>query len=171
MKSRGFTLMEMMIAVAIVLVLAGVTYPIASNSIAKSRQLSCLANLRSIGVAMESYLQDHNRRMPVLESARPSKQSDIPVLETAFASYLPDPEAFHCPADHKVFKKTGSSYGWNSVMSGQPANSLSFLGVDGRPDKIPLVADKEAWHAKPKGSNILYADLSASTELRFSTGP
>jgi prepilin-type processing-associated H-X9-DG protein len=47
--------------------------------------------------------------------------------------------------------------------------NLSFFGIEDRPEKIPLVSDKEAWH--PDGTNFLYADFSGSSQIRFTTGP
>jgi prepilin-type processing-associated H-X9-DG protein len=49
-----------------------------------------------------------------------------------------------------------------------PVSKLSFFGIKDRPDKIPLVIDKEAWH--PHGTNFLYADQSSSSKARFATG-
>jgi len=169
MKSRGFTLVELLVVIAIIIVLAGLSVPLVRRGIGKSKQAACLGKLRSIGVAVESYLQDNNRRMPPLQASRESKDEEVKVLETELAVYLPSKDSFQCPADSKEFTKTGCSYIWNSAVSGQLASNLSFLGKDGRPQAIPLVADKEAWHPEPKGTNILYADFTASSDLKFTT--
>ncbi|MGC4016257.1 MAG: type II secretion system protein [Luteolibacter sp.] len=169
MKSRGFTLVELLVTITIIIVLASLSVPLVRRGIAKSRQAACMGKLRNIGVALESYLQDHNRKMPELAAARSSKDEEVKVLETELEPYLPAKDSFQCPADAKEFKKTGSSYIWNSSVNGQLASNLSFLGKDGRPQAIPLVADKESWHPEPKGTNILYADFTASSDLRFTT--
>jgi len=169
MKSRGFTLVELLVVILIIGVLAAISYPVIRASVAKSKQATCLSNLRNVGVGLESYLQDHNRVMPMLAAGRSSKTDDTKVLETELAPYLTNPDVFHCPADAKEFTKSGSSYLWNTVESGLPENKLSFLGLTGDTQRIPLVADKEAWHPGPMSTNILYADLSASRDLRFVT--
>lgn len=171
MKTRGFTLVELLVTIAIVATLAGISYPVIRSAVARSRQAACLAKLRGIGVALENHLQDHHQKMPVLASARTSKESEEPVLETVLAEYLQDPEAFHCPADREQFLKTGSSYFWNSTQNGKPATKLDFVGLDGRPQAVPLVADKGPWHPAPRATNILYGDFSASSDLRFATDP
>ena len=77
--------------------------------------------------------------------------------------------AFHCPADKKEFQKSGSSYLWNSTQNGRHVSQLVFFGVKGRPDRIPLIYEKETWH--PSGMNFLFADMSSSNKLRFAAAP
>ncbi|MGL4400082.1 MAG: type IV pilin protein [Luteolibacter sp.] len=162
-KSRGFTLVELLVVIAIIAVLAGIGYPVTRSFIAKSHEATCLGNLRSLGVALQSYLQEHNQIMPDLAIARSSKTEDIAVLDTVLLPYLDSPDAFRCPADKTAFEKTGSSYNWNSTQSRRPVSDLYFFGV--REDVIPLITDKESWH--PGGTNFLFADLSSSNKPRF----
>ncbi len=168
---RGFTLVELLVVIAIIGTLAAISYPFLRKNIDKSRQVSCLTKMRALGVALESYLQENNRRMPDIASSRSSKNDDVAVLETVLMPYLNNEEAFHCPADGKQFAKTGSSYLWNSTQSGRLASNLAFFNLDEKPQAIPLIADKEGWHPGPKSTNIVYADLSASSDLRFVTSP
>lgn len=167
-KTRGFTLTEMLVVIAIIGTLAGIGYPVTLSFIAKSRETACLSQLRSIGVALQTYLQEHSDRMPELATGRASKTEDLPVLETVLLPYLNTPNAFQCPADKVQFAKSGSSYLWNSTQNGLHVSQLSFFGIQGRPDKIPLIADKESWH--PGGTNFLYADSSSSNKPRFAAG-
>jgi prepilin-type N-terminal cleavage/methylation domain-containing protein/prepilin-type processing-associated H-X9-DG protein len=165
-RSRGFTLTEMLVVLAIIGTLVGIGYPVTRSFIAKSREASCLGNLRSLGVALQTYLQEHNDIMPDLQIGRASKTDDIPVLDTALLPYLGSPDVFHCPADKLEFEKTGSSYNWNHLQSKRRVSDLYFFGV--REDTIPLISDKTAWH--PSGTNFLFADLSSSNKPRFIAG-
>lgn len=165
MKRRGFTLVEVLIVIAIIVVLAGIGVPLGRSMLGKSRQAACLNKLRSLGVGLESYLQDHQQKLPELAAGRASKSDDSPVLETVLLPYLENPEAFKCPQDSKEYPKSGSSYLWNSTQSGLHVSQLSFFGIKDRPDKIPLITDKEAWH--PSGTNFLYADQTSSNKIRF----
>jgi prepilin-type N-terminal cleavage/methylation domain-containing protein/prepilin-type processing-associated H-X9-DG protein len=165
-RHRGFTLTEILVVLAIIGILAGIGYPVSRSFIAKSREATCLGNLRSLGVALQSHLQEHNDIMPKLQIGRASKADDIPVLDTALLPYLDSPEVFHCPADPVDFEKTGSSYNWNHLQSGLHVSNLYFFGV--REDTIPLISDKTARH--PSGTNFLFADLSSSNKPRFVTG-
>ena len=168
MKRRGITLIELLVVIAVIGTLAGIGFPVARSVLARSRQATCLNQLRSLGVGLEGYLQDHQRILPELAAGRASKTDDVPVLETVLLPYVENPDAFKCPQDSKEFGKSGSSYLWNSTQSGLPVSQLSFFGIEDRPDKIPLITDKEAWH--PDGTNFLYADLSGSTKVLFATG-
>jgi prepilin-type N-terminal cleavage/methylation domain-containing protein len=172
MKSTrpGFTLTELLVVLAILGALAAFAIPAGRAVQARSRTAGCLSNLRQIGVGLEAYLQDNNQILPDIAAGRKSKAEDVPVLETALASYLPDSKVFHCPADHKIYEKSGCSYIWNSSQSGRHRLKLEFFGKTGQDNRIPLISDKESWHPGASGVNFLYADLSASTKVNFGVG-
>ncbi|MFK7852359.1 MAG: type IV pilin protein [Akkermansiaceae bacterium] len=163
----GFTLVELLIVIAIIGVLAGIAVPVSRSMVAKGKEAACLGNLRSIGIGLQSYLQDNNNRLPVLALGRASKSSPEPVLETVLLPYLESEEVFRCPADTEEFSKTGCSYNWNITQNGLHVSKVEFLGKD-QPASIPLVSDKESWH--PGGTNFLYADFSSSNKPRFVAG-
>ncbi len=163
MKTRGLSLIEMIIVLAIIGVLAAVVYPVTRSAIAKSREAACLSQLRTLGTGLQSYLQEHQNIMPELAILRNSKTEDVAVLDTVLLPYVGLPGAFHCAADAKLFEETGSSYSWNHLQSGRRASDLYFFNL--QEDRIPLITDKEAWH--PAGTNFLNADLSSSNKLRF----
>ena len=167
-SSGGFSMTELLVVLAVVGALAGIAFPVTRSVLAKSREAACLDKLRGLGTALEGYLQDHQQILPDLEAGRSSKQDEIAVLETVLLPYAGSPEAFQCPQDATHYAKTGSSYLWNSTQSGLHVTQLSFFGIKDRPDQIPLITDKEAWH--PSGTNFLYADRSSSNRIRFSIG-
>ena len=166
-RPSGFTLTELLVVLLIIAVLAAIAIPVTRSVLARSRMTACLSNLRQIGVGLEAYLQDHADNLPNVAAGRKSKMEDVPVLETELAPYLPNSESFHCPADHEVFKDSGSSYIWNSTQSGRNRYRLEFFGKSGTDKRIPLVTDKEDWHPGETGTNFLYADLSASNKVKF----
>lgn len=165
---RGFSLVEMLVVLAILAALAGIAIPITRTLLAKSREAACLGQLRALGVGLESYLQDHQQKLPQLAAGRATTADATPVLETVLLPYLENPSAFKCPQDAKQYAQSGSSYLWNSTQNGLLVSQLAFFGITDRPDKIPLITDKEAWH--PHGTNFLYADASASNRARFAAG-
>lgn len=166
---RGFTLIELLVALVIIAALAAIAYPVIRSGIQSSQRAACLSNLKQIGIGLEAWLQDHNQRMPEWEAGRRSREEDIPVLETGLAPYLAEATVFECPADPEQYRKTGSSYFWNTTQNGLRVTSLEFFGTD-QPERIPLVTDKEAWHGDPIGTNFLYADRSAENRVRFAPG-
>jgi type II secretory pathway pseudopilin PulG len=162
---------ELLVVVVIVATLAAIGTAVVRSGIRSSQRAACLSNLRQIGVGLEMYLQDHGDRMPVLAAGRQSRASDEPVLETVLLPYVQNESVFQCPADPEAFRKSGSSYLWNTTQNGLHISELSFFGSDDA-SRIPLVADKESWHSDDDegGTNILYADRSADTRLRLNAG-
>ncbi len=167
-QKSGFTLIELLVTIAIVAVLSAIAIPVTLSFVEKSRQATCIGNLRQIGIGLQMYLGDNSNHLPELALGRTSKSSDEPVLETVLSGYVESEEVFHCPSDKKEFRKTGSSYNWNITQNGRRIDELSFLGNDNRPERIPLVSDKEAWHDEK--TNFLYADFSSSGKVRFVSG-
>lgn len=61
---RGFTLVELLVVVAIVGVLAAILFPVLAQARESARKSGCAANLRQIGLAFTAYLQDYDECFP-----------------------------------------------------------------------------------------------------------
>lgn len=165
----GWTLTEILVAMAIAVGLATLLLPMADYVGARVRQIQCLQNLRNIGSAMQLYAQDHDGTMPDMAALRATREDDVATLDTVLGDYLKDPRVFRCPADNekRLWESTGTSYHWNSAVNGQKIQNLQFLG-GGDTSRIPLVGDKEGFHEGcPQKVNILYADGRSSNQLKF----
>ena len=66
--SKGFTLIELLIVVAIIGIIAAIAIPNLLNAIDRGKQKRTMADMRSIGTAVESYAVDNNV-YPVAASA------------------------------------------------------------------------------------------------------
>jgi type II secretion system protein G len=66
MKKRqaGFTLIEMMIVIAIIAILASMTIPNLIRAKSRSQLTGCQSNLRNLGNALEMYNVDYKGRYP-----------------------------------------------------------------------------------------------------------
>ena len=166
--SRGLTMVEILVVVAILGILAGIGVPTFRMMKANARSTLCAGKLREIGIALNQYFADHGMTYPTLVAARESREQDDPALDTVLLEYLGDEFAFQCPADHELFEKTGSSYFWNSLVNGQKTSNLQLLGMKGHPSGIPLVSDKENFHEDVgDGVNVLYGDGHVLREVQF----
>lgn len=171
MNSKGFTILEILIAVAIIGLLTIIAIPTLSMMTARGQSTQCLSNLRQIGVALNLYLGDHDMEMPSLLAGRRSLNEEGPVMDQVLAAYLDDLSVFQCPADRSLGQASGTSYYWNVALNGQRAGSLNFLELVDKSSRIPVLSDKEGWHRyRDNKVNFLYADGHATKDLQLFTG-
>lgn len=173
MRRSAFTLIELLVVIAIIGLLAGLTLPAVTRATESGRSTACLSNLRQIGIALQLYVDDNQNRLPVMRDRRfeaavegvtnaPPSPDTGASIEVVLMPHLGATNVLRCPSDRKhFFELTGSSYSWNSLLNGQDAGQLRVFGIDFDPHQIPVVFDKEAFHAArgpKKGVNYLYAD-------------
>jgi type II secretion system protein G len=63
-SERGFTLIELMVVVAIIAILAGILIPNFVNARAQAQTSACESNLRAIATAMELVFSDNQSYLP-----------------------------------------------------------------------------------------------------------
>jgi len=166
-------MVEALITVAIIGILLGIGFPAYFRMKGLARSSHCVSNLRQIGMVVNQYTAEHGMRLPVMVPAREDVNSDEPALDTVLLPYVNDVAFFWCPADHDhIYKKTGTSYFWNSALNGQDLAAIDFLGLSKNSVGIPLVADKENFHKNVGDEvNVLYVDGHVSRELTFIIDP
>lgn len=149
---QGFTLVELLIVVAIVAVLAALAVP-ASNALRTySNHARCMRNLHTIGVGLHSYLSDHNGNYP---PNRYAEEGSRKFPHEALANYIvivgksnsymktrSDAGPWWCPSDiERPLTSSVHSYAPPTRLGG----SKSYFGDDWQP-----------WYQSPKAAEGSY---------------
>lgn len=66
-RLRAFTIIELLVVVAIIALLASILMPAFSRSRQQASAAVCLSNLRQFGIAVQSYTQIHRDRYPIAQ--------------------------------------------------------------------------------------------------------
>jgi len=133
--SQGFTLIEVLIVVAIIIVLAAMLMPVFEVATKRAEATSCLMNVRHIGMAAALYTEDNDDRLlPACASGAPPGYLGIGWGLTV-QPYLRNEAILVCPSDPKPTVAVATyglkhSYGINFELTfvGGYNNSVLCLG-------------------------------------------
>ena len=115
-ENAGFTLVELLVVIAIVGVLATAAVVGSSRALTAAKQSACISNLRSIGIGMRLYADDHHGILPGTTHLGDFESSWIYTLEAYMGDF---DETRICPADPKAKQRLaqrGTSYVLNSFL-------------------------------------------------------
>ena len=62
-RASAFTLIELLVVIGIILVLAGIGFPMVQSSLATSRRTQCVANLKTWASVIQRYAADNNNQI------------------------------------------------------------------------------------------------------------
>jgi prepilin-type processing-associated H-X9-DG protein/prepilin-type N-terminal cleavage/methylation domain-containing protein len=170
----AFTMIEILVVVAIIAVLAAIAFPVAAKALESAQGSKCLSNLRQMHTPVASYMQDNNGHLPTKNPFVTSLWSYVyperPMPKFPAKVLPPDLKGtiFECPT--AVRDGSTRSYGFNGYMGdGVATNSEKFVRLDRPLSKICLIADCAessnlvstnitARHKNKSLCNVLYAD-------------
>jgi prepilin-type N-terminal cleavage/methylation domain-containing protein len=143
-RVRAFSLIELLVTIAIIGILSAMLYGFGSASHQRSAQKLCADNLQKIHLAMEIYANDFAGALPWNTNAATSEE----VLDELVPKYTADTTIFICPAGRDAMIPSGET------LSRHKISYAYFMGrrLDGRP--APLMSDRQV-NAEPKRAGEL----------------
>ncbi len=118
---RAFTLVEILVVIAIIALLAALLFPAFARARESGRQTSCVTNLHQISIAVQQYYQDERRYPDSLVDLLPEGSNydngtpaptPIPTIAPNVSGYLKNgSEGLLCPDDDLPNDTPRSSYG------------------------------------------------------------
>ena len=97
---RSFTLLEVLVVIAIIAILASMLMPALQKAREKARQGVCINNLRQIGLTTMLYAQDYNGYLPIAlnyDHPNPSRRSPFGLF--VLKNYVENTGIYNCPSD------------------------------------------------------------------------
>ncbi len=186
-RHSGYTILELIVVMSIVALLAALLQPLITSAKKQGARSSCLANLRSLGTAMQLYSIDWDDRYPFAADAFaranpegfsefPQPPSSLPDLISVLSPFVRSREVWICPSDRTSFRIqlsptggyslfpsvsafAGTSYSFNTVrFCGRSHSSLGDA-------EFRIAGDASTWHADVldpgffrKSQNVLFGD-------------
>jgi len=148
--STGFTLVELIVVLAVIAIVAGLIAPALSRVRQAARDTECRNNLRQLFQAYTMYTNDNKGKKPMVTNRPSLKLNDLPSIADVLEPYAPR-QAFRCPLDDEGFyEREGSSYEFNVVVFGKIAEESNpvtrMINRAADPAAMPVFYDYEPFH-------------------------
>lgn len=135
---RGVTLIELLVVIAIIAILAAVLFPVFAVAREKARSVTCLSNLRQLGLAFQMYCADWDNCYPPAY-----------LWKTRLQHYIRSKRINRCPSRPHLPWYYGQGYNIGCPPQGVPGFAEKYEEQIERPSEKILVAEWERCNAGP----------------------
>lgn len=174
-QKRAFTLIELLIVIAIIAMLSAILFPAFTMVRDRARATSCANNLKQISMGMLQYAQDNDEKLPATFNSGGTSRG----WAGRFFDYVKSPAVYVCPSDYRnrsgftanttiggvTYKNYGNSYIYNMNLRG---GSIAGSGTDF--DGLPLARATAPtqtiafWEMDANSGNMSYVPLQSEVE-------
>jgi len=168
----AFTLLELLLVVAVIAILAALLLPTLAKAKAKAKRTQCLNNLKQVGLAFHSFVHDHADRFPMQVSTNSGGSLEFVQAGNALgggfyfafrhlqvlSNELGEPKLLVCAADTRMAAENFSAL--------KNENVSYFVGITadyGKPDSI-LAGDRNITNPSFGAGSILRVGANDAIE-------
>ena len=147
---KGFTLIELLVVIAIIAILAAILFPVFAQARDKARSISCLSNVKQVGLGFMMYVQDWDETFPIAWGYPDGSTWFTAVYPYVKNGATPNPDypkvagsrpyldnratgMFHCPSDSDGPATLSYTTNANLMGTGQnpprPAKSIAAINL------------------------------------------
>ena len=76
-RLTGFTLVEMLVVIAIIVILAALLLPAANTTKLRAKRITCVNHLKQIGLGFQMFAHDHDGKLPMQVSTRDGGTAEL----------------------------------------------------------------------------------------------
>jgi prepilin-type processing-associated H-X9-DG protein len=165
----AFTLIELVGVVAILVLLAILSFPALQSAMEGAAASKCMQRQRQLYLALTSYAADNNGSLPPRSTANnpPAAGSTVwtQLMQSALKLTRADGKAMDCPANHREpYSPNAASFspkqGYNALVG---TSGLSAKLAQWSSAKVVLIADVAALTAAPNSRNNYFFEFTAAT--------
>lgn len=137
-QQNGFTLIEILIVIAIIGILAAILFPVFASAREGARRASCLSNMKQIGLATMLYAQDYDERMVHAFMRYGPGSANTAWWQDMLQPYMKSYQLVLCPSDATPGQTTSNRpVGYpNPLLTSYAANQV-FRNANGQDVLFP----------------------------------